>query len=103
MARGLFDKAITQSGYMPSYRALHEETLGLPSAEVAGAALAEAADVSTAAGLRATDPVALFKAGLAPGWQPAPVNHGAVPPPQLARHFAPGAPAKRPAPPPCHP
>src|SRR3546814_20627879 len=26
MARGLFDKAITQSGYMPSYRALHEET-----------------------------------------------------------------------------
>src|SRR3546814_9026137 len=41
MARGLFDKAITQSGYMPSYRALHEETLGLPSAEVAGAALAE--------------------------------------------------------------
>src|SRR3546814_8800104 len=67
MARGLFDKAITQSGYMPSYRALHEETLGLPSAEVAGAALAEAADVATAAGLRATDPVALSKAGVPTG------------------------------------
>src|SRR3546814_12138573 len=36
MARGLFDKAITQSGYMPSYRALHDETPGLPSAEETG-------------------------------------------------------------------
>src|SRR3546814_17519547 len=94
MARGLFDKAITQSGYMPSYRALHEETLGLPSAEVAGAALAEAADVSTAAGLRATDPVALFKAGLATGWQPEPVIDGAVLTRQLAATFARGVQAQ---------
>ncbi|RIA46988.1 carboxylesterase type B [Hephaestia caeni] len=88
MARGLFDRAITQSGYMPSYRALHEATLGLPSAETAGAALAEAAGISTAAGLRAADPVALFKAGLATGWQPEPVIDGVVLTRQLAETFA---------------
>src|SRR3546814_18767318 len=60
------------------------------SAEVAGAALAEAADVSTAAGLRATDPVALFKAGLATGRQPEPVIDGAVLTRQLAETFATG-------------
>jgi para-nitrobenzyl esterase len=43
VARGLFAKAIVQSGYMPSYRALHDETLGLPSAEAAGTALAKQA------------------------------------------------------------
>src|SRR3546814_5559422 len=64
------------------------------SAEVAGAALAEAADVSTAAGLRATDPVALFKAGLATGWQPEPVIDGAVLTRQLAETFARGEQAK---------
>src|SRR3546814_818987 len=66
------------------------------SAEVAGAALAEAADVSTAAGLRATDPVALFKAGLATGWQPEPVIDGAVLTRQLAETFARGEQAKVP-------
>src|SRR3546814_14058130 len=45
MARGLFDKEITQSGYRPSYRALHEEKHCLPSAQEAGEALARAADV----------------------------------------------------------
>ncbi len=50
LARGLFDKAIVQSGYMPSYRALREEAFGLPSAENAGTALAAMVGASSAAG-----------------------------------------------------
>ena len=34
-ARGLFNRAIVQSGYMPSYHALHDDSFDLPSAEAA--------------------------------------------------------------------
>ena len=95
-ARGLFAKAIVQSGYMPSYRALHDETLGLPSAEAAGAALAAAAGVTDAAGLRAADPVKLFMAGLSTGWQPEPVIDGAALMRQFVEVFARGEQAKVP-------
>jgi len=96
LARGLFSKAIVESGYMPSYRALHEESYGLPSAEAAGAALATAAGVSDAAGLRAADLVALFQAGLKTGWQPEPVIDGVALKRQLADTFARGEQAKVP-------
>jgi para-nitrobenzyl esterase len=97
LARGLFSRAIVQSGYMPSYRALHDETYGLPSAEMAGTALATAAQISNdAAALRATDLVTLFKAGLATGWQPEPVIDGVVLRRQLAEVFARGEQAKVP-------
>ena len=95
-ARGLFAQAIVQSGYMPSYRALHDETRGLPSAESAGAALGAKAGVSTAAELRAADPVRLFQAGLATGWAPEPVIDGVVLKRQLAETFARGEQAKVP-------
>ncbi|MEP7244671.1 MAG: carboxylesterase family protein [Gammaproteobacteria bacterium] len=95
-ARGLFAKAIVQSGYMPSYRALHDEALGLPSAEAAGAALAKAAGASNAAALRAADLVALFQAGLATGWQPEPVIDGVALPRQFADVFARGEQARVP-------
>jgi len=95
-ARGLFIRAIVQSGYMPSYRALHDETYGLPSAEAAGAAMATAAGASDAAALRAADLVSLFKAGLATGWQPEPVIDGIVLKRQLAETFARGEQAKVP-------
>jgi para-nitrobenzyl esterase len=95
-ARGLFSKAISQSGYLPSYRALHDESRGLPSAETAGTALAKAAGVSDAAALRAADPAALFKAGLATGWQPEPVIDGFVLNRQMAETFARGEQAKVP-------
>src|SRR6185312_3205962 len=78
LARGLFARAITESGYMPSYRTLHEGTFDLPSAEAAGTALAKAAGLSSAAQLRAADLVKLFQAGLATGWQPEPVIDGIV-------------------------
>lgn len=93
-AKGLFRRAIVQSGYMPAYRALHESTLGLPSAEAGGEALGAAAGAKTAEQLRATDLVTLFKAGLATGWQPEPVIDGAVLPRQLVETFARGEQAK---------
>ena len=96
LARGLFARAIVQSGYMPSYRALHNDTLGLPSAEAAGVALATAAGASNAAALRAADLVALFQSGLATGWQPEPVIDGVVLTRQFAKTFARGEQAKVP-------
>jgi para-nitrobenzyl esterase len=97
LARGLFSQAISQSGYMPSYRALHEESFGLPSAEAAGTALAEKAGIaSNAAALRAADLVKLFQAGLATGWQPEPVIDGVALTRQFAETFARGEQAKVP-------
>lgn len=95
-ARGLFTKAIVQSGYMPSYRALHDESYGLPSAETDGATLGAAVGATTAAALRAADLVALFQAGLKTGWQPEPVIDGVVLKRQLADTFARGEQAKVP-------
>jgi len=94
LARGLFNRAISQSGYMPSYRLLHEEGFGLPSAETAGTELATRAGAASAAALRAADPVALFQAGLATGWQPEPVIDGVVLKRQMAETFARGEQAK---------
>jgi len=96
VARNLFVRAIVESGYMPSYRALHEESFGLPSAEAGGTALATAAGVSTAAELRATDLGALFQAGLKTGWAPEPVIDGVVLKRQFAETFARGEQAKVP-------
>jgi len=88
LAHGLFAKAIVESGYMPSYRLLHDEGYGLPSAEAAGAALATAAGVSDTAALRAADLMALFQAGLKTGWQPEPVIDGVALQRQFAETFA---------------
>jgi para-nitrobenzyl esterase len=97
LARGLFSKAISQSGYMPSYRALHEESFGLPPAEAAGTALTTKAGIaSNAAALRAADLVTLFQAGLATGWQPEPVIDGVALTRQFAETFARGEQAKVP-------
>lgn len=95
-AKGLFHRAISQSGYMPSYRALDRAALGLGSAEDAGMLLAKTAGVSTAKGLRFADPVALFQAGLATGWAPEPVIDGVVLRHQLAVTFGRGEQAKVP-------
>lgn len=95
-ARGLFDKAIVQSAYMQSHRALRTETLGLRSAEAEGEALAAAAGVSSAAALRAADPVKLFMAGVATKWGPELVIDGVVLERQLLETFARGEQAKVP-------
>jgi para-nitrobenzyl esterase len=96
VTHGLFAKAIVESGYMPSYRLLHDEGYGLSSAEAAGAALATAAGVSDAAALRAADLVALFQAGLKTGWQPEPVIDGVTLKRQFVDTFARGEQAKVP-------
>jgi para-nitrobenzyl esterase len=96
VARGLFSGAIVESGYMPSYRALHEDSFGLPSAEAGGEALARAAGVSTAAELRAADLGALFQAGLKTGWAPEPVIDGVALKRQFVETFARGEQAKVP-------
>lgn len=93
-AKGLFRRAIVQSGYMPSYRALRDQAPGLPSAEAAGAALAAKAGVTSAEALRAADLTKLFMAGLATGWAPEPVIDGVVLQRQLAETFARGEQAK---------
>lgn len=94
-AHGLFHRAISQSGYMPSYRALNRPALGLASAEDAGVAVTKAAGISDK-GLRSADPVTLFQAGLATGWAPEPVIDGVTLPHQLAVAFGRGAQAKVP-------
>lgn len=96
LARDLFSRAIVQSAYMQTHRALRDDTLGLRSAEAEGEALAKAAGVSTAKALRAADPVKLFTAGLASRWRPEPVIDGVVLKRQLFETFAHGEQAKVP-------
>jgi para-nitrobenzyl esterase len=81
---------------MPSYRALREESFGLPSAENAGTALAAMVGASSTAELRTADLVKLCQAGLATGWQPEPGVDGVVLSRQLADTFARGEQAKVP-------
>lgn len=96
LAHGLFSRAVAQSAYMQTNRALHDDTLGLRSAEAEGEALAKTAGVSTAAALRAADPVKLFMAGVATKWGPEPVIDGVVLKGQLFETFAHGEQAKVP-------
>lgn len=65
LARGLFQKAIAESGGMPTLPELKTATHGLPSAEGMGEAVAKAAGADDLAGLRAMDPAALIKAAYA--------------------------------------
>lgn len=96
LAHGLFTKAIVQSAYMQTNRTLRDDTFGLRSAEAEGAALAKAAGVSSAAELRAANPVKLFMAGVASKWGPEPVIDGVVLKRQLFETFAHGEQAKVP-------
>ena len=95
-ARGLFARAIAESGYMPSYAALHDPVRGLPSAEAAGLRIAAAVGATDASSLRAADLSALFKSALANGWQPEPVIDGQVLRRQIAEAYAQGEQAKVP-------
>lgn len=96
LAHGLYNKAIVQSAYIQSHRALRDDVLGLRSAEAEGVALAKVARTPNARTLRKADPVTLFKAGLASGWRPQPVIDGVVLKRQLAETFARGEQAKVP-------
>ncbi len=69
LARGLFQKAIAESGGMPTLPELKTATHGLPSAEDAGQAIARAVKADNLASLRAMDSEALTKAASAARYQ----------------------------------
>ncbi|HTY94825.1 MAG TPA: carboxylesterase family protein [Steroidobacteraceae bacterium] len=95
-ARGLFARAISESGYMPAYAKLHEAAWGLPCAEDAGEKMATLAGARDATQLRAMDLTSLFLAGLKTGWQPEPVIDGVLLLRQFAETFARGEQARVP-------
>jgi para-nitrobenzyl esterase len=69
LARGLFQKAIAQSGGMPTLPDLKAAAHGLPSAEGMGLAVAAAAKTDGLAALRAMDAEALTNAAYAAHYQ----------------------------------
>ena len=90
LARGLFAKAVVQSGYMISMPELRESRYGAPAAEASGAQLAAAVHASDLAALRAIDPVALTSAAAASGFGPWGVVDGHVLPEQMVDAFGAG-------------
>lgn len=69
LARGLFQKAIAESGGMPTLPDLKTAAHGLPSAEGMGLAVAAAAKADSLAALRAMDAEALTNAAYAARYQ----------------------------------
>lgn len=89
-ARGLFAKAISESGYMISTPALKQAVHGAPSAEQAGSALAAALKAPDLAALRAMDPASLTQAAVKAGFGPWGAVDGKVLPGQLIDIFGQG-------------
>jgi para-nitrobenzyl esterase len=81
--RGLFSKAIAESGYMVSNTELRKSRYGLPSAEDVGVAIAKALGAGTVAELRKRDAVELIEASSKGGYVPLPVVDGWLLPDQL--------------------
>ena len=77
-ARGLFSKAISESGYMISVPELKQRSFGSPSAEESGAKLAAALHAPDIAAMRAMDAAALTAASTAAGYAPWPTIDGQV-------------------------
>ena len=69
-ARGLFAKAIVESGYMVSMPSLEVARHGMPSAEQSGLQLAAALHAPDLAALRAMDPAKLTNAAAVAGFGP---------------------------------
>jgi para-nitrobenzyl esterase len=82
-ARGLFAKAIAESGYMVSNAELRKSRYGLPSAEDIGVATAKALGAGSIAELRARDAVDLVETSSTKGFVPLPVVDGWLLPDQL--------------------
>jgi para-nitrobenzyl esterase len=86
-ARGLFHKAILQSGYMISTPSLKEARHGEIPAEVMGAGVAAALGAADLQALRAIDPVALTDGAAKAGYFPWGTVDGKVLPRQLVDTF----------------
>jgi para-nitrobenzyl esterase len=86
-ARGLFSKAIVQSGYMISTPELKVARYGAPSAQASGVTLGEKLHAPTIAALRALDPAALTNEAAAAGFAPFAAVDGKILPRQLVDVF----------------
>lgn len=95
-ARGLFSKAISESGYMVSMPALKRARHGAPSAEDAGVHLAGQVHARNLADLRAMDGAALTAAAAAAGYIPFGAVDGHVMPEQMVDAFNAGRQAQVP-------
>jgi para-nitrobenzyl esterase len=82
-ARGLFAKAIAESGYMVANTELRKSRYGLPSAQDIGVATAKALGAGSIKELRARDAVELIEASSKGGYVPLPVVDGWLLPDQL--------------------
>lgn len=96
LARGLFQKAIMQSGYMVSNMELERPSFGLPSAETVGEVLAKKLGAADLAGLRAMDAAKLGPESLAAGFDPQATIDGWVLPRQIVDSFDRGEQARVP-------
>ena len=95
-ARGLFAKAIAQSGYLVSMPSLRRNRYGMPSAEDSGVRLAAALHAPHIAALRAMDPRELTNAAAAAHFMPWGVVDGHVLPRQMLTAFDAGEQARVP-------
>ena len=86
-ARGLFKKAIVESGYMVSAPALREKVNGMVPAEEQGAALAAKLGASDLASLRALPAEAVAEGAAKAGYFPFPAIDGKVVTRQLVETF----------------
>ena len=86
-ARGLFGRAIAQSGYMISTPALRKGAFGAPSGEAAGQLLSEALQAPDLAALRALEAQALTERAAKSGFAPFGVVDGTILPAQLVDTF----------------
>lgn len=78
LSRGLFDKAIVQSGGMPTLAELKKPVFGAPAAEQIGVRASAALNAPDIGALRAIDAVTLSKASTAAGYSASPVIDGWV-------------------------
>lgn len=89
-ARGLFARAIVQSGYMISMPELRRAAYGAPSAEASGLMLGNALQAADLSGLRALDARQITDAGARSGFFPFGVVDGRVLPRQMTDVFEAG-------------
>jgi para-nitrobenzyl esterase len=87
LARGLYAKAISQSGYMIAMPELKKSVYGAPSGEAAGQMLGGALQAPDVASLRAIDPQALTDNAAKLGFGPWGVVDGLVLPQQMTEAF----------------
>ena len=90
LAKGLFHRAIVQSGYMVSNMELQRPSLGQPSAEQVGSYIANKLGASNLAALRALGAETLLTKSYAAGFDPTATIDGWVLPEQIVDAFAKG-------------